>query len=133
MHHLCHRLLAVGAVLAKERLLTPRPHLYGGRTNLGIDDDSNGIVVGSVGSNRGIREHTLYALESSVVLLLPAISVASYMYHEMVVKKRGNGRKVIRCRVGYVAHYSSQSARLNPSTGRAIVKMPMHEERHERQ
>ena len=77
LHHLLDCLLAVGTILSEESLLSPRPNLDRGRTNLGIHNNFDWIVFSSIRNHRGIGEYTLYALGGGVIFLLPTVSVAS--------------------------------------------------------
>ena len=113
VHHFLHRLLAVGTILSEESLLSPRPYLYCGSTNLCLNNNLDWVVVSSVRNHRGIREHTFYALSSSVILLLPTVSVASYiscmsrveesLSRTLVGKGRREGRRgyIVRSKTNY--------------------------------
>ena len=77
LYHLLDCLLAVGTILSEESLLSPRPNLDRGRTNLCIHNNFDWVVFSSIRNHRGIGEYTLYALGGGVIFLLPTVSVAS--------------------------------------------------------
>lgn len=77
LHHLLDCLLAVGTILSEESLLSPRPNLDRGGTNLSIHNNFDWVVFSSIRNHRGIGEYTLYALGGGVIFLLPTVSVAS--------------------------------------------------------